>query len=124
MKTNKSMAPTMGWVKKTLCGSAALGLAMTMCATSAIAGGDFKPFTPVSRIAAMNVVRVQGEIDYKASYAKARAASVALATYVARLKEADLLGSDVIAGIDWKLGGFHHLSPLIQMTLLIWQTVQ
>jgi hypothetical protein len=50
MKTNKSMAPTMGWVKKTLCGSAALGLAMTMCATSAIAGGDFKPFTPVSHV--------------------------------------------------------------------------
>jgi uncharacterized protein (DUF302 family) len=105
MKIDKSRAPAIGWVKKGLCNGAALGLAMTMCATSALAGRDFKPFTPVSRIASMNIVRVQGEIDYKASYAKARAASVALATYVARLKEADQLGSDVIAGIDWKLGG-------------------
>ena len=105
MKIDKSRAPAKCWVKKALCSSAVLGLAMTMGATSALAGRDFSPFTPVSRVASMNVVRVQGEIDYKASYAKARAASVALATYVARLKEADLLGSDVIAGIDWKLGG-------------------
>lgn len=98
------------WVKKALYGSAALGLAMTMGMPSAMAGSPaakqgFKQFTPVSRIAQMNVVRVKGQIDYEASYAKARAASVALATYVARLKEADQLGSDVITGIDWKLGG-------------------
>jgi uncharacterized protein (DUF302 family) len=108
MKTEQSRAPARGWVKKALCGGAVL--AMTVAATSTIAGGrgvgdGFKQFTPVSRIAQMPVVRVQGQIDYAASYAKARAASVAVATYVARLKEADQLGSDVIAGIDWKLGG-------------------
>jgi len=115
MKIDKSRAPARGWVKKALCGSAVLGLAMTMGATSALAGGkghgadrghDFKKFTPVSRIASMNVIRNdKGKIDYEASYAKARAASVALATYVARMKESDQLGSDVIKGIDWKLGG-------------------
>jgi uncharacterized protein (DUF302 family) len=108
MKNEQSRAPARGWVKKALCSGAVL--AMTVAATSTIAGGKgvgggFKPFTPVSRIAQMPVVRVQGQIDYAASYAKARAASVAVATYVARLKEADMLGSDVIAGIDWKLGG-------------------
>ena len=106
MKTNKSR----GWVRKALCSGVVLGLAMSVAATSAVAGSPatkkgFKQFTPVSRIAQMNVVRVQGQIDYEASYAKARAASIALATYVARKKEADMLGSDVIQGIDWKLGG-------------------
>lgn len=114
INTNKSSSSVGRWVQKALYGSAVIGLAMTMSTTSALAGngngngngnGHFKPFTPVSRIASMNVVRVQGKIDYEASYAKARAASVALATYVARLKEADQLGSDVITGIDWKLGG-------------------
>jgi len=109
-KIDESKAQLRRRVKQVLCGGAVLGLAMTMAATSAVAGGrgvgeGFKPFTPVSRIAQMPVVRVKGQIDYKASYAKARAASVALATYVARLKEADMLGSDVIEGIDWKLGG-------------------
>jgi Domain of unknown function DUF302 len=106
------------WAKTTICTGVLLGMGLTMSSTSALAGnghqhkhrygqsnGNFEPFTPVSRIASMNVVRVNGEIDYKASYAKARAASVALATYVARLKEADQLGADVITGIDWKLGG-------------------
>ena len=110
INTNKSGASVGRWVRKALYSSAVLGLAMTMGATSAIAGSPatkqgFKHFTPVSRIAQMNVVRVKGQIDYKASYAKARAASVAVATYVARLKEADQLGADVIQGIDWKLGG-------------------
>ena len=100
------------WVKKALCGGAMLGLAMTMGATSAIAAEDgaarshgFGSMTPFSRVAKVPVVRVKGEIDYKATYAKARAASIAIATYVARIKEADTLGSDVIKGIDWKLGG-------------------
>lgn len=118
MNTNKSGSSVGHWVRKTLFSSAIAGLAMTMGTTSVLAGNgyqhqhrhgqsndNFEPFTPVSRIASMNVVRVQGKIDYEASYAKARAASVALATYVARLKEADQLGSDVITGIDWKLGG-------------------
>jgi hypothetical protein len=107
--TNKSSSTVDRWVQKALYGGAVLGLAMTMGSTSALAGSDrgndFKKFTPVSRVASMNVVKVNGEIDYEASYAKARAASVALATYVARMKEADQLGSDVIKGIDWKLGG-------------------
>ena len=110
MNSNKSGASVGHWVRNALYGSAVIGLAMSMGVTSAIAGSPakkqgFKQFTPVSRIAQMNVVRVKGQIDYEASYAKARAASVALATYVARLKEADQLGSDVITGIDWKLGG-------------------
>jgi len=110
MKTNKSRVPARGWVRKALYGGAVMGLTMTVAATSAVAGSPttkqgFKQFTPVSRIAQMNVVRNKGQIDYAASYAKARAASVAVATYVARMKEADMLGPDVIQGIDWKLGG-------------------
>ena len=121
IKSEKPVSMVGQWVRKAVCGSVMLGLGMAMVANSAMAGNGhqherehqhrhgqndkIKPFTPVSRIAQMNVVRVKGKIDYTASYAKARAASVALATYVARLKEADMLGSDVIEGIDWKLGG-------------------
>ncbi|RDH81432.1 MAG: hypothetical protein DIZ80_15200 [endosymbiont of Galathealinum brachiosum] len=106
----KSTSTVNQWVKKSVCGGVLLALGLTMGSTAAVAGAPeskqgFKPFTPVSRIASMNVVRVKGQIDYTASYAKAREASVALATYVARMKEADQLGSDVIQGIDWKLGG-------------------
>jgi uncharacterized protein (DUF302 family) len=119
---NGNTQPSTGWVRSALFGSIVFGLGLAMVANSAMAGyrhhndndhhqqkhgqkKGFKKFTPVSRIAQMNVVRDHGRIDYVASYAKARAASVALATYVARLKEADQLGLDVIAGIDWKLGG-------------------
>ena len=109
---NRSTSCIGHWVKHALCGGVVLGLAMTMGATSAIAADDnaarsygFGSMTPFSRVAKVPVVKVKGQIDYKATYAKARAASVAIATYVARLKEADMLGSDVIKGIDWKLGG-------------------
>ena len=97
--------------KLALCAGVALGLAMTMGATSVIAeevgerSHGFGYMTPFSRVAKLPVVRTRGQVDHKATYAKARAASVAVATYVARIKEADMLGSDVIKGIDWKLGG-------------------
>jgi len=134
VEIDKSSLAIGSWVQKALYGGAVVGMAMTIGMSSAMAdgngrghdrddrghhrghhdrghhdrghrGNDFKPFTPVSRIASMKIVRNHGKIDYKASYDKARAASVALATYVANLKESDQLGSDVIAGIDWKLGG-------------------
>lgn len=102
-------------IKKALTGTAVLGLAMAMGTGSALAAGKgsgngaqshgFGSMTPFSRVAKVPVVKVKGEIDYVATYQKARAASLAIATYVARIKEADTLGSDVIKGIDWKLGG-------------------
>ena len=108
------------WVKKALRGGSvvALSLAMAIGSQSAYAGNGhqhqhgnghqsqgFGHMTPFSRVAKLPVVRVRGEVDHKATYAKARAAALAIATYVARLKEADMLGEDVIQGIDWKLGG-------------------
>ena len=107
MKINKSKAPAKGWVKKALCSGVVL--AMSVAATSAVAAkaeDGFNSFTPVSRIAQMDVVRDDsGEINYKLSYDKARDASVALAAYVARMKEIDTVVDTVIEGIDWKLGG-------------------
>jgi len=130
-KSENSASSIGAWTKTTICAGVMFGMGLAVSSTTAMASGgygygggsggggggygyqhrygqnngNFEPFTPVSRIASMNVVRVEGEIDYAASYAKARAASVAVATYVARLKEADQLGADVIQGIDWKLGG-------------------
>lgn len=117
--SDKSVSCVAQWTRKTLCAGVLIGLGLAVGSTTAVAGdagqyrhgqgyannSDFQKFTPVSRMASMNVIRDHGKIDYAASYAKARAASVAIATYVARLKEADQLGSDVIQGIDWKLGG-------------------
>ena len=116
--SHKSASGIGAWAKTAICSGVLLGMGLAISSTSALAGNGYQhqhqhrygqssmePFTPVSRIASMNVVRVQGKIDYEASYAKARAASVALATYVARMKEADQLGADVIQGVDWKLGG-------------------
>ena len=107
MKNEQSRAPARGWVKKALCSGVVL--AMSVAATSAVAGNkkgeEFNEFTPVSRIAQIPVVRDEkGHVDYKASYAWARAASVAVATYVARMREYDSVGPE-IEGKDWKLGG-------------------
>ena len=111
----KSTSTVNQWVKKAVCGGVLLGLGLAMGTTSALAAGKgsgngaqshgFGSMTPFSRVAKVPVVKVKGQIDYKATYAKSRAASVAIATYVARIKEADTLGADVIQGIDWKLGG-------------------
>ena len=113
--TNRSGSSVGNLVRKALCGSVILGLGLAMGTTTALADGKgsgngaqshgFGSMTPFSRVARVPVVKVQGKIDHKATYAKARAASLAIATYVARTVEADLLGSDVIQGIDWKLGG-------------------
>lgn len=105
MNINSKQGKLAGLIKKAIYGGAVLGMAMG--ANPAMAANDgFETFTPFSRVAKMPVVmNDKGEVDHKATYAKAHAASVALATYVARMKEADMLGADVIKGIDWKLGG-------------------
>jgi uncharacterized protein (DUF302 family) len=96
-------------IRASLCGGAALGLAMTLGMPSAIAGNgndDFDTVTPYSRIARLPVVRgAHGQVDHVATYAKAKAAAAALASYVARFKDADELGTDVIKGVDWVLAG-------------------
>ena len=56
MKINKSKAPAKGWVKKALCSGVVL--AMSVAATSAVAAkaeDGFNSFTPVSRIAQMDL---------------------------------------------------------------------
>lgn len=99
MKINKSKAPARGWVKKSLCGGAILGLAASMGAPTALASG-FETFTPFSRIATLPVVYIDGTevVDHAATYAKGKAAALFLAEYVARTK-------DTGDGGDWVLGG-------------------
>ncbi len=109
--TNKSSFQVGSWVKKALYGSAVLGLAMTMGMQSAVAGAPttkqgFKHFTPFSRVAMMPVVNGDdGQIDYQATYDRANEAAVAVAHYLVDNIESEVLGLDVIQGIDWKLGG-------------------
>lgn len=102
------------WVKKTLFGSAILGVVMTMGAQTALAGNgyayaygndDFATITPYNRVAKLKVVRNHGQIDYVATYAKAKAAAQYLANYVARNVDSVVLGDNVIKGGDWVLGG-------------------
>jgi hypothetical protein len=97
-------------IKRTLVGSA-LGMAIALSGHSAFAdpGGvpnqGFKQFTPYTRVAQLPAVRVKGQVDPVATYAKARAAALHLADYVARYNDAEVLGADVILGQDWVLGG-------------------
>ena len=105
-----------GWTRKVLLGGAILGLGIIMGLPSAVANQGkgnayahksqgFGHMTPYSRVAKLPVVKNHGKIDYEATYAKARAASIALATYVKEKVEAEELGLDVIQGYDWILGG-------------------
>lgn len=110
-------APVNKWIKKALCGGAALGLAMTLGMSPAVAGhgqgqghayghDDFETITPFNRVARLPVVRdANGEVDHKATYAKVQAAALALANYVARYKDSSVLGTTIIKGDDWVLGG-------------------
>ncbi len=96
-------------VRKAMYASALLSLGLfatpTLADDNGVRSNGFGHMSPFSRIAKLPVVRDKGRVDYQATYAKARAASVAIADYVARMKEADLLGTEVIKGVDWKLGG-------------------
>lgn len=115
MKNEQSGVPARSWVKKALYGSAVVGLAMTVGAQSAIAGNgyaygygndDFDTVTPYNRVAKLKVVRdANGDINYKATYAKGKAAALYLADYVARNVDEDVLGTGTIKGVDWVLGG-------------------
>lgn len=103
-----------GWAKTTLAASiATLGLAMSLGATQAIAnnghayGNDgFDTVTPFNRIARLPVVKnASGQVDHVATYAKVKGAALALANYVALNHDATVLGTNVIKGEDWVLGG-------------------
>ncbi len=114
-----TQAPINKWVRKTLCGAAVLGLAMSV--QPALAGhghehrhghghgyghDDFATITPYNRVARLPVVRDEnGQVDHKATYAKVQAAALALANYVARYKDSAVLGTTIIKGDDWVLGG-------------------
>ncbi len=97
------------WGKKALLSGTALGLAMTLgVAGNAYAYGNdsFGVITPFNRVAKLPVVRDQyGLVDHKATYAKVQAAALSLANYVALNNDSAVLGSNVIKGVDWVLGG-------------------
>ncbi len=105
----KTEKPVSGWVRKALFGGAALGMVMTLGVPSAMAGNgndDFATVTPYSRIARLPVVKdAYDQVDHVATYAKVKAAALALANYVALYKDATVLGDNIIKGEDWVLGG-------------------
>ncbi|MCO6411348.1 MAG: DUF302 domain-containing protein [Thiogranum sp.] len=110
-------APLGDSIKKALFGGAALGLALTLSMQPAIAGNgyayayaygndDFETVTPYNRVARLPVVKdAYGQVDHVATYAKVKAAALALARYVALNHDATILGDSVIKGDDWVLGG-------------------
>lgn len=106
-RTTPAQSLRNSWVKKTLGASIAFGLAMSLGTTPAIADdGDFDNLTPFNRIARLPVVKdATGNVDHVATYAKVQAAALALARYVALNHDATVLGSNVIKGDDWVLGG-------------------
>jgi hypothetical protein len=103
------------WAKKALFSGAALGLAMTLGMAPAVAGDGntyayghdgFDTISPFNRVARLPVVRdANDQVDHKATYAKVQAAALALANYVALNNDSVVLGTNVIKGVDWVLGG-------------------
>lgn len=102
-------APLSSCIRKALFAGAALGLAMTLGMPAAMAGNgndDFATVTPYNRIARLPVVKdANDQVDHVATYAKVKAAALALATYVAKYKDVTVLGDNIIKGDDWVLGG-------------------
>lgn len=102
-------APLSSCIRKALFAGAALGLAMTLGMPAAMAedsNDDVATVTPFNRVAKLPVVRDQyGEVDHVATYSKVKAAALALANYVALNHDATVLGTNVIKGDDWVLGG-------------------
>ena len=86
MKNEQSRAPARGWVKKALCAGVIMGLSMT--AGMSLAGQKPKEdngnlMTPFARIAHVQVVKDEYDnIDRKATYIKANAVALAIASYV------------------------------------------
>jgi uncharacterized protein (DUF302 family) len=101
--------PLVKRLRKALLGGAAVGLAMSLASPAALAGNgndDFETVTPYSRIARLPVVKdAYDQVDHVATYAKVKAAALALANYVALYKDVTVLGDTVIKGEDWVLGG-------------------
>lgn len=120
-RTKQQVTPSTGrargWVRKAVHAGVmlGLGLAMSAGAPTAMAGNgyayaygndDFETVTPYNRVARLPVVKdAAGNIDHVATYAKVKAAALALANYVARYKDVDVLGDNIIKGDDWVLGG-------------------
>jgi len=99
--------PLSSCIKKALFGGVALAMAMGISPAMAGNGNDdFETVTPFNRIARLPVVKdANGQVDHVATYAKGKAAALALANYVALNKDAIVLGDNVIKGVDWVLGG-------------------
>jgi len=109
VKTKQSSPKVSGWLKKSLC--AAMVMGMTMTANTALAGHGQgkgaqnqhgKPMTPYARIAKIQVVKNEdGSINHKATYDKARAVALDIATYIATVNDAAESGFPS----DWIVGG-------------------
>ena len=91
------------------------------CGILAVAGGSlaadrnndgFTAFTPFERIATLPVVLDgSGAVDHAATYTRAQGVATAIASYFALNDEASVLGSDVIQGGNWLLGGLEAATP-------------
>jgi len=106
MKINKSKAPARGWVKKALCGSAVLGLALGIQSVSASEYGHSKSisFSPFSRVATMPVkLDINGDFDKDETEKWAKKAGQALGYYLATVNET---GDPDFPGGNWILGGY------------------
>ncbi|MEN8107956.1 MAG: DUF302 domain-containing protein [Pseudomonadota bacterium] len=105
MKTEQSRAPARGWVKKALCAGVIMGLSMT--AGMSFAGHEPKDdngntMTPYARIAKIQVVKDEyGTIDREATYNKAAAVALDIATYIATVNDTAASGFPA----DWIVGG-------------------
>ena len=79
----------------------------SMLGLSAYAGDEVEgAITPFERVVTIPAVKNRNVVDPRATYEKAQDVAFAIGNYVAAYDESALLGSDVIQGGNWVLGGF------------------
>lgn len=88
--------------KSTLFGAAfAIALGTSGCSNDDTAAAAPETFTPFERIATLDVVAVDGVVDYQATYAKAQAVADAIHTYIETEDDAAVSGFPA----NWIIGG-------------------
>ena len=71
--------------------------------------GKSKGFKPFETVATVSAYKQKGKVEHEDTYLQAQEVATAIATYIANKDEAVELGTDVIQGGNWILGGIESI---------------
>jgi len=67
--------------------------------------GKSKVFRPFETVATVPAYKQKGKVDHEETYLRAQEVATAIATFIATYDESVVLGTDIIQGGNWVLGG-------------------